>query len=447
MPSELSLAIKQIAEEKNITQESVIEAVETALAAAYNKDYGDKRTHNIKVTFDIETMDMDIVDEKTVVEDGLVEAWQEEQKEREERIARGEVLESRPEHTPEFVTYESDENEPKYNPKTMIGLTAARAIKSDAEIGEVLRIKMEKPEGFGRMAAQTAKQVIIQKLREAERTVILANFQGRVGEVVNGMIQRVEGRTVFVDLNQATGVLPFGEQIRAERYRLGARIRVYIKDVRDGMRGPEIVLSRATPELVSALFTNEVPEIAAGTVVIKSIAREAGSRTKIAVATDDDHIDPVGSCVGQRGSRVQTVIQELGGEKIDIIEYDEDPKTFIAYALSPAKCSGVETDEELKRAKVLVAKDQLSLAIGKSGQNVRLASQLTGWNIDIVEAGGGEPEATQEEQSATTDETKEEQQEEITTEEPAEKNADEQSDQPAEPTEQHAELDDSTKTE
>jgi len=389
MPSELSLAIKQIAEEKNISQELVIEAIETALAAAYNKDYGDKRTHNIKVTFDIETMDMDIVDEKTVVDDALVEAWQNEQKEREERIARGEIPESRQNHHGDSAANEIEKEEPKYNPKTMIGLTAALAIKPNAAIGDVLRIQMEKPEGFGRMAAQTAKQVIIQKLREAERTVILANFQGRVGEVVNGMIQRVEGRTVFIDLNQATGALPFSEQIHSERYRLGARMRVYIKDVRDGIRGPEIILSRAAPELVSALFMNEVPEITAGTVTIKSIAREAGSRTKLAVATDDDHIDPVGSCVGQRGSRVQTVIQELGGEKIDIIEYDEDPKTFIAYALSPAKCVDVEIDEELKRAKVLVAKDQLSLAIGKNGQNVRLASQLTGWNIDIVEAGGG----------------------------------------------------------
>jgi N utilization substance protein A len=236
------------------------------------------------------------------------------------------------------------------------------------------------------MAAQTAKQVIIQKLREMERDMVFGEFKGKEREVVSGIVQRREGRFVFVDLGKAIGLLPAEEQIYSERYNPNDRIKVFIKEVREGHKGPEIILSRRSEEILRKIFYLEIPEVANGLVEIKAVAREAGSRSKVAIYTEADNVDPVGSCVGQRGSRVQTIISELGGEKIDIIEYNEDAEKFIANALAPAKVMSIELDEAEHKAIVKVSPDKLSLAIGKAGQNVRLAARLTGWKIDIIEA-------------------------------------------------------------
>ncbi len=238
------------------------------------------------------------------------------------------------------------------------------------------------------MAAQTAKQVIIQRLREAERKMVFDEFSGRVGELVHATVQRREGRLVFIDLGHATALLPPDEQIPRERYEIGNRYKVILTAVNAGHRGPEIVVSRSHPDLVRKLFEFEVPEISSGSVELKAVAREAGMRSKIAVSTDEDNIDPVGSCVGQRGTRVQTIISELGGEKIDIVEWSEDTESFITSALSPAEIKKVELNDEQQSALVTVAEDQLSLVIGRSGQNVRLAAKLTGWKIDVISEGG-----------------------------------------------------------
>ncbi|MDP2830600.1 MAG: transcription termination factor NusA, partial [bacterium] len=240
------------------------------------------------------------------------------------------------------------------------------------------------PDAYGRMAAQTAKQVIIQKLREAEREMIFNEFKEKEHEVVAGVIQRHEGRIVLVDLGKAVGILPNDEQIRGEQYNPGQRIKVFIKEVNITSRGPEIILSRTSDEILKKVFYLEIPEISNGLVEIKSVAREAGSRSKVAVSATSENVDPIGSCVGQRGARIQTIISELGGEKIDIIEYNENLAKFIANALSPAKTISVDIDEKNKKATVKVAEDQLSLAIGRDGQNVRLAARLTGWRIDII---------------------------------------------------------------
>ena len=235
------------------------------------------------------------------------------------------------------------------------------------------------------MAAQTAKQVIIQRLREAEREMIFNDFKDKEHEVVSGVVQRREGKIVLVDLGKAVGVLPYEEMIQGEMYKSGDRIKVFVKEVSSRPKGPEIVLSRTSDEILKKVFYLEIPEISNGLIELKAVAREAGFRSKVAVSTDSDNVDPIGSCVGQRGARIQTVIAELGGEKVDIIEYNEDPIKFIANALSPAKIISMDLNEEDKKAKVKVGSDQLSLAIGKGGQNARLAAKLTGWKIDIVE--------------------------------------------------------------
>jgi N utilization substance protein A len=279
-----------------------------------------------------------------------------------------------------------EDDKKKFNPKTDIQIKEARILKHDAQIGEEIVTDLPVPESYGRMAAQTAKQVIIQKLREMERDMIFSEFKGKEREVVSGVVQRREGRFVFVDLGKAIGILPAEEQIYTERYNPNDRVKVFIKEVREGNKGPEIVLSRRAEEILRKVFYLEIPEIANGLVEIKSVAREAGSRSKVAIWTDADNVDPVGSCVGQRGSRVQTIISELGGEKIDIIEYSEDQARFIANALAPAKVISIELDNAEHKAIVKVSPDKLSLAIGKAGQNVRLAARLTGWKIDIIEA-------------------------------------------------------------
>jgi len=406
--SEITNAIKQLCEEKNLDFASVTSAIELALAAAYRKDYGE-RNQNIRVKFDPQTGGSEIFDVKTVVEDlpeeeeaemlknlynPPAETKKEEFKEEfaetrgakasasaaEEKAVPGEGVGGAP------AGAEAGEEKKKFNPKSDIQLKEALILKHDAKIGEEIITELPLPESYGRMAAQTAKQVIIQKLREMERDMIFGEFKGKEKEVVSGVVQRREGRLVFVDLGKAIGLLPSEEQIYNERYEAGERLKVFIKEVREGHKGPEIILSRRSEEILRKVFYLEIPEIANGLVEIRAVAREAGSRSKVAIWTDAENVDPVGSCVGQRGSRIQMIISELGGEKIDIIEYNDDPERFIANALAPAKIMGLELDEKEHKATVRVSPDKLSLAIGKNGQNVRLAARLTGWKIDIVEA-------------------------------------------------------------
>lgn len=378
--SELTNAIKQVCEEKNLDYEAVVNTIELALAAAYRKDYGEKN-QNVKVMFDPTTATSKIYDLKTVVDNLPAEEEEEMLKRQHDPSYKREEKEER-----NISTEEGEEKEKKFNPKTDIQLKEAMIFKHGAKIGDEIMTELPIPETYGRMAAQTAKQVIIQKLREMERDMILSEFKEKEKEVVGGVVQRREGRLVFVDLGKAIGILPSEEQIFSERYMPGERVKVYIKEVREGHKGPEIILSRRSEEILKKIFYLEIPEIANGLVEIKSVAREAGSRSKVAIYTEAENVDPVGSCVGQRGSRIQTIIGELGGEKVDIIEYDEDPIKFIANALSPAKVISIELNEEEHKAIVKVSSDKLSLAIGKSGQNVRLAAHLTTWRIDIIEA-------------------------------------------------------------
>jgi N utilization substance protein A len=271
----------------------------------------------------------------------------------------------------------------RFNPYKHIMVADAQKIKKGAKPGDEIQTKLETHTDFGRIAAQTAKQVIIQRLREAERDVIYNEYKDKEGEVVSAIVQRIEGRNIFLDIGKTVGILYPEEQILGEKYAIGQRLRVYVLKAEKSAKGADIVLSRAYPKLVSKLFAIEVPEISAGSVQIKSIAREPGSRTKIAVYTEEEGIDPVGSCVGQKGSRVQTVINELAGEKIDIIEWSENMEKYIANALSPAKIISAKIDGKERTALVLVPEDQISLAIGQKGQNVRLAAKLTGWKIDV----------------------------------------------------------------
>ncbi len=376
--SDLSNAIKQVCEEKNLDYDAVVSTIELALAAAYRKDYGEKN-QNIKVVFDPHTGKSEIYDVKTVVDNLPEEEEQEMRRRLYDPTYKKEVIE-------EKELPEGEEKEKKFNPKTDIQLKEAMILKHSAQIGEELMTELPIPDSYGRMAAQTAKQVIIQKLREMERDMILNEFKSKEKEVVGGVVQRREGRLVFIDLGKAIGILPSEEQIFNEYYRPGERIKVFIKEVRDSGKGPEIVLSRRSEEILKKVFYLEIPEIANGLVEIKGVAREAGSRSKVAIYTEADNVDPVGSCVGQRGARIQTIISELGGEKIDIIEYNEDPTRYITNALAPAKILNLELNEEEHKAVVKVSSDKLSLAIGKNGQNVRLAARLTGWKIDIIEA-------------------------------------------------------------
>lgn len=366
--SDLTTAIRTVCEEKGLSYDSVLETIELALAAAYRKDYGQKN-QNIKVDFNPENGESKVMDVKTVVED-LPEDYDEDK-------------------AKELEIDESEEELRKFNPKTEIQLSDAKELKKDASVGDELVTELEIPKEYGRMAAQTAKQVIIQKLREAERDMIYNEFKDKEGEVVSGVVQRREGRNILVDLGKAAGKLVPEEQIYGERYQPGDKIKVYVKEVRSGSKGAEIILSRTSEEILRKIFYLEIPEVANGLLEIKAVAREAGSRSKVAIWTDQENVDPIGSCVGQRGSRIQTIIAELGGERVDMVEWEEDPKKFIANALSPAKVVSVEINEEDGSALVKVETDQLSLAIGKKGQNVRLAARLTGWKIDIMEEGDG----------------------------------------------------------
>lgn len=388
---EFGSAIVQIAEEKGIAKEKVIETIEAALAAAYKKDYGKKGQH-IRAEFNEVSGDakffkvLEVVDETTRE---FVEAPTEEeiaQSIADEADKKGKKGKREIMDEPSVAKAMDGEAEkiPRFNPERDITVPEAKKIKKGSKVGDVIEIELESKKEYGRIAAQTAKQVIIQKIREAERDAMFKEYKEKEGEVVNGSVQRVEGRNVYMDIGKSVGVLFPSEQINGERYHIGQRIKVYIFKVESDPRGPGITLSRTHPDIVKRLFELEVPEIFAGTVEIKSIAREAGSRTKIAVMSKEEGVDPIGSCVGQKGTRVQAVIDELGGEKIDIIEWNEKSEKFIASALSPAKVLAVEINEDTRGATVKVPQDQLSLAIGREGQNVRLAAKLTGWRIDVV---------------------------------------------------------------
>jgi len=372
------LAINQICEEKGILKEVAIDVVEAALAAAYKKEYGEKG-QIIKVNFDEVSGDIKVFQVKIVAEELDDEESIEENKEniKEVKIKKRGKKE-------EFKDKE-DQVKKKFNPERNLTIEEAKEFKKKPEIDDEIEISLPSKSDFGRIAAQTAKQVMIQKIREAEKEAIFGEFKDKEGEVVNGTVQRVEGRNVFVDVGKAVGILYPAEQISSERYEVGRRLKVYIVKVEKESRDASLVLSRTNPDIIGKLFELEVPEIFSKTVEIKSVAREAGSRAKVAVCSNENGIDPVGSCVGQRGARIQTIINELGGEKIDIIEWNENIGTYIQHALSPAKISHIEIDEDKKIAVAYADEDQLSLAIGKQGQNVRLAAKLTGWKIDVVE--------------------------------------------------------------
>ena len=335
--SEFMNAIGDLVKEKGIPQEVIMEAIESALISAYKKNYG--TAANVRVEINEFTGDVEVLMQKTVVE----------------------------EVEDEF---------------TEISLEEAREIDSRYEIDDIVEYEVT-PKDFGRIAAQTAKQVVVQRLREAERGMVFDNYISRQGDLITGIVQRISNETLFVNIGNTEGILVKGERAAGEKYKVNDRIKAYIMDVRKSAKGPQIFLSRTHPGFVERLFELEVPEIEDGDVVIKSIAREAGSRTKIAVYTEDEDIDPVGACVGQNGSRVRNIVDELWGEKIDITTWDEDPAVLISNVLSPAKVEKVMVDEEEHAATVVVPDYQLSLAIGKEGQNVRLAAKLCGWKIDI----------------------------------------------------------------
>jgi len=370
----LNSALEQLEEERGIPKEKILEAIETALAAAYKKDYG-KKGQIIRAEFDLDSGKTDFSQIKIVVDDTTVKM-----PEPEEDVDESKKVSNK------IARVDEDEEQdlrPRFNPEHHILVDDAKKIKKVVELEDEIVFPLETKEDYGRIAAQTAKQVIIQKIREAEKTSILSEYEDKKDEVVSGIVQRIERGNVFIDLGRIVGILPAEEQIPGEHYRQGGRIKVYVYEVSEGPRGVNIRLSRSHPELIRKLFEIEAPEVANGVVEIKSIAREAGARSKIAVMSNDDKVDPTGAMVGQRGTRVSTVTNELAGEKIDIIEWSEDPSKFVADSLSPARIVDIEIDEDEHKAQVIVDEDQLSLAIGKGGQNVRLANKLTGWKIDI----------------------------------------------------------------
>lgn len=369
-------ALVQLEEERKIPQEKIVDAIEQSLAAAYKKDYG-KKGQIIRCSLDLDSGAMSFYQVKIVADESTVRFV--------ELDEEGNPISEEGEET---FSDENEEGEEEtrsvYNPEKHILLEDAQKMKNGVKVDDEIVFPLELRDDFGRVAAQTAKQVIMQRIREAERGVVLDEFSDREGEIVIGTIQKIDIKgTVFIDFGRATGILPKEEQIPGENYRQGQRIKAYLFHVEETPRGVNLKLSRSHPRFLLELFALEAPEIANGTVEVKGIAREPGSRSKMAVMSHDENIDATGSCVGQKGVRVMTVSDELNNEKIDIIEYDEDPKEYIAKALSPAKVLSIEINEETKEAKIQVASDQLSLAIGKGGQNARLANKLTGWKIDI----------------------------------------------------------------
>ena len=372
----INSVLDQLEDERGIPREKMVEAIETALATAYKREYG-KKGQIVRASFDINTGKTDFFQVKIVVDKDNVKIEDEEESEEEKVNEKNEK-----------EVDETDNEKIRFNPEHHIFLEDASKIKKDVKVDDELVFPLEAKDDYGRIAAQTAKQVIIQKIREAEKVSMLEEFGQRQGDIITGTVQRIERGNIFVDCGRATGILPYDEQIPGERYRQGERIRAYLYSIDENPRGIFLRLSRSHPKFLEKLFEIETPELANGTVEIKVVAREAGSRSKLAVVSHDDHIDPVGSLVGQRGVRVSTVMSELGGEKIDIIEWSEDQIQFIEDALSPAKIINVSIDEEEKKAEVEVSEDQQSLAIGKGGQNVRLAAKLTGWKIDIKSISG-----------------------------------------------------------
>lgn len=384
----MNAALTQLEEERGIPKEKIIEAIELALAAAYKKDYG-KKNQIIRAHFDINSGALSFEQVKKVMDESVLKSDDEEDEPAEigRDTSKGtcHVLES------------EEEKKVRFNEDHHIMLADAKIMKKDAKVGDELVFPLDEKEEFGRIAAQTAKQVIIQRIREAERISVLGEYATKAGAIVQGKIQQMERGNVFIDLGRAVGILPYDEQIPGERYPQGERIKAYLVRVEEGPRGVTLRLSRSHPQFIAKLFEMEAPEIAAGTVVITGVAREAGSRSKIGVKAIDPHIDPVGSMVGQRGVRVSTVISELGGEKLDIIEWSPVPEQFISNALSPAMVSSIQLFPDTNEAKVEVTADQFSLAIGRGGQNVRLAAKLTGWKIDIAApAGTATPTDTEE---------------------------------------------------
>jgi N utilization substance protein A len=390
-------SITQISEEKGINKEKVVEIIEQAFAAAYKKDYG-KKGQIIKAKLSPKTGKVKFWQIKLVVTEDEIYSEQEleEIKEKEEATGNNDIKEE---------AAEEEDGKIRFNPEKHILLKDAKEIDSKIKKGEDLEIGLETKEDYGRIAAQTAKQVILQRIREAERNTIFDEYKEKEGEIISGIVQRIEEGKVFFDIGKGLGVLPREEQIPGEFYRFGQRFKLYVMKVDEGAKGPLIILSRSYPKMLSKLFELEVPEIQAEDVVIKSIAREAGSRSKIAVSAKADGVDPIGAMVGQKGTRVMAVINELGGEKIDIIEHSDKSEKYITNSLSPAKVMDVKILPKNK-AMVLVPEDQLSLAIGKEGQNVRLAAQLTGWKIDVRGDKGTEGEKAEDEEKVEEKEEK-----------------------------------------
>jgi len=363
MSNEIKDAIESICEEKHIDFNKITDAINQALAAAYRKDYDKDKNLNVKVDFNIETNEIKVWDSKTVCDNYELDE-------------EGNVIQDQ--NIP-------DEEKIRFNPRTQIMLKDAKKIKKDAAIGDTINTDLEPPSNFGRVAAQTAKQVIIQKIKEAEKEAVLSEFKDKEKTIAIGTIQKVENNIVFINLGRGTGILGKDDQIPGESYIVGNRIKCYIKAIEESQRGIQILLSRSNTEFLKHLFMLEIPEINEGVVIIKNIAREPGSRSKVAVYTTQDNIDPVGSCIGQRGTRINAIINEIGEEKLDIVEYNKDITQYIINSLAPANIKDIKINEDKKEADVLVDKDQFSLAIGKKGQNVRLASKLTGYKINIIQ--------------------------------------------------------------
>jgi N utilization substance protein A len=365
----INSVVQQLEEERGIPKEKTLEAISMAFATAYKKEYG-KKGQIIRASFDQNS--------------GAVEFWQVKIV-----VDRNQVIMEGDEESQESLKDTAVEDiKIRFNPEQHMLIEDARKIKRDAVVGDELVFPLETKADFGRIAAQTAKQIIIQKIREAEKVSVMGEYGQKEGEIVAGTVERVERGVIYIDMGRAIGVIPYEEQIPSEHWKTGDRIRAYLFAVEETPKGIVLKLSRAHPKFLAKLFETETPEIASGVVEIKTIAREAGSRSKVAVISHDPHIDPIGSMVGQRGVRVTTVTSELSGEKIDIVEWNEDPALFIEEALSPAEVVSLELDEKDHRAIVTVTEDEQSLAIGKGGQNVRLAAKLTGWKIDIKSIGG-----------------------------------------------------------
>ena len=384
-------ALAQIAEERGISPDVIIGTLEAAIATAYKKDYG-KKGQKIKAKFNPVSGDVQFWQIKLVVDESMLYTEEEIEALKEKKMIPAEDLEK-----------EGEQKKVVFNPEKHIMIDEAKEDNPKIKIAEELEIPLESKQDYGRIAAQTAKQVILQKIREAEKETIFSEYRSREGEIVSGVVQRIEGNTIFIDIGKTLGILNRDEQIPGEFYKPSQRLKLYILKVEETPKGSVVLLSRAYPKLISKLFELEVPEVTSGSVVIKSIAREAGFRTKVAVESKEEGVDPIGSMVGQRGTRIMAVINELGGEKIDVVEWQEDPQKFIANSLSPAKIVKVEIGEK-NTAVVFVATDQLSLAIGKDGRNVRLAANLTGWKIDIKTAEKTEEVKKNEPASAETQE-------------------------------------------